>query len=124
MKARSPVMMLAGLVIVLFQMFSATGILVNVVHPACKSSKQCYQAGTYCVPSTRRCAFCGWHGALSRNEGQVISNLEPGQDENGWVDCDFSAQEGVVGRTEFEYDKCLTPPNLTLVASCAQMQQS
>jgi hypothetical protein len=119
MKAWSQLMLFAGLVIVAFQVVAALGVLFGVAFPACKTSKQCGQAGTFCARNSNRqqCQFCGWHGPLSQYKGDNIkdNNMEMLNGHESYVDCDWSAKTTLVGRTEVMEDTCLPPPNKTLV---------
>ena len=52
--------LLAGAAMVARQSLVAVGVLVGTISPACGSSDQCPQAGTYCAVGARdRCRFCG-----------------------------------------------------------------
>jgi hypothetical protein len=64
MKGKAWLMLLAGLVLIAFQVLTVCGVLIGVMIPACKISKQCEQAGMFCALDLQRCSFCGIHGPL------------------------------------------------------------
>ena len=103
MKGKAWLMLLAGLVLIAFQVLTVCGVLIGVMIPACKISKQCEQAGMFCAPDLQRCSFCGMHGPL------VFLN------QDNLVDCPWAAEETGSGRAEGRRDKCLMPGNTTLV---------
>jgi hypothetical protein len=103
MKGKARLMLLAGLVLIAVQVLTACGVLIGVMIPACKISKQCEQAGMFCAPDLQRCSFCGMHGPL------VFLN------QDNLVDCPWAAEETCSGRAEGRRDKCLMPGNTTLV---------
>jgi hypothetical protein len=52
--------MLGGVAMVALQCMVVLGVLIGTVQPACGSSDQCLQAGTYCeVGAGDRCYYCG-----------------------------------------------------------------
>lgn len=110
MKARSKLMAVAGLAMIVFQVMAAVGIQFGVAFPACKTSKQCGQPGTFCAPREKKCQFCGWHGPLS-----PVFGVTPMTAHETYVGCVWSAKTTVVGRVEGTTDMCLPPPNKTLV---------
>jgi hypothetical protein len=114
MKGKARLMLLAGLVLIVFQVLTAMGVLVGVIMPACKTSKQCGQAGMFCAPKQQRCEFCGQNGPL------MSTNTNTNTDVVGLVDCPWGAEETLSGRVDNLPDKCLSPGNKTLVrALCA-----
>ena len=51
----------AGVAMVALQCLAAIGVFAGTATPACGSSDQCHQAGTYCVVGADdRCHYCGW----------------------------------------------------------------
>jgi hypothetical protein len=52
--------LLAGVAMVALQCMVVVGASTGTFSPACGSSDQCHQAGTYCeVGATNRCGYCG-----------------------------------------------------------------
>ena len=109
MKGHARLMLFGGLVLIAFQILTAIGVVAGVAFPSCKTSKQCGQAGTFCVPEQQRCQYCGFHGALT------LLQTKEGEVNPGLVNCPWSARETIAGRYEDEEDKCLPPGNKTLV---------
>jgi hypothetical protein len=122
MKGKARLMLFAGLILIIFQVLTACGVIIGVSIPACKTSKHCGQPGTYCVPDLQRCMTCGMHGPLIYPSFSSLPTVE-GSTTNldKLVDCPWAAEGTVGSRAEGHPDKCLPPANKTLVRGlCAR----
>jgi hypothetical protein len=108
MKDKARLMLFSGLTLISFQVLTAMGVFVGVLMPACKTSKQCGQAGMFCAlgPLGQRCHYCGLNGPLTFNGDDLDKYL---------IDCPWAAKETLSGRVENNQDRCLPAGNKTLV---------
>jgi hypothetical protein len=106
MKGKARLMLFSGLILIIFQVFTAMGVFIGVLMPACKTSKQCGQAGMFCASDWQRCHYCGLNGPLAFKVDVLDKYL---------IDCPWAAKETLSGRVENEENRCLPPGNKTLV---------
>jgi hypothetical protein len=58
--------LLAGVAMVALQCLVVSGVVIGTGQPACGSSNQCHQPGTFCEVGVRdRCQYCGSDAPLS-----------------------------------------------------------